>query len=97
MARIDQQRQDTEGGGMKTKPPVFKVGDRVRYTPRRPTPSLPTNALGTVVQGPKSARGQIYVVAFDHATNGLGRGSLYDSSTWGPQGMRLADLSPANE
>ena len=50
-------------------PPALKVGDRVRHKP--------TGALGTIVFGPKTARGKNYDVAFDE-------GTVLDGIRYGP-------------
>ena len=63
-------------------PPVFKVGDRVRYKP--------TGALGTIVLGPKTSRGKNYTIEFDC-------GYVFHGGRFGPQGISLEFLEPANE
>jgi hypothetical protein len=64
------------------KPPVFKVGDRVQHKE--------TGQLGTIVRGPKTARGKNFTVEFagGFATHGVRLGLV---------NMRLEFLESANE
>ena len=64
------------------KPPVFKVGDRVQHKE--------TGQLGTIIRGPKTARGKNFTVEFagGFATRGVRLGLA---------NIRLKDLKPANE
>jgi hypothetical protein len=77
-------------------PPVFKVGDRVRYKP--------SGALGTIISGPETARGKNYDVAFDEGTvlGGIRYGPTTDllnpdKDKWhlGPVCIYLENLEPA--
>ena len=87
-------------------PPVFKVGDRVRYKPTRAGGN--DTALGTIVGCPKTSRGKSYTVAFDEGTvlHGMPyapKHTLFDihvpKDKWqlGPVGIPLRFLELANE